>query len=312
MTKRRINKSYGRKMEYSLVPLADMLTNTLGITLFILIFTVLSTASSTSERSFPLEHASKKKPLMVLCAFNKIYAADIGAVAQELFLGPNNKQSLNIADLQRKIETPDFVFEGKVSLSPQFRFLVVITPQASGGQAAGDSMGNEGRFARLLSTTDASERFLFFMVAPDSIGAFLRARDASAKRGFENGSFRIQSKTRSGLSLPAVAGAEAEQLRNRNRVPTFCASFKNIDERGARSVSDADEPEFAQQCRIAAALRLKSGPGGSWSGHKISASMFAVADLRRRTGEWSNADATAQAGLALDPRRRDADACTEL
>ena len=48
-----------RKMQFhepSLVPLADMLTNTVGIMVFILIFTVLTAGGATLLRRLPIEH----------------------------------------------------------------------------------------------------------------------------------------------------------------------------------------------------------------------------------------------------------------
>ena len=59
--------------EPSLVPLADMLTNTVGISVFILIFTVLTAGGAIIAKRFPMEHSTKKSDVTYICWGDRLY-----------------------------------------------------------------------------------------------------------------------------------------------------------------------------------------------------------------------------------------------
>lgn len=164
--------------EPSLVPLADMLTNTVGIMLFILIFTVLATSTAAVGKYLPHEHTSTKDPLMIVCANGRIYPVDYYEHAREAYLGPISRQ-LSWSDLvsagRRKITDRYFDMESSLYHQDPPRFLngsqreipalvVFGTPKPDGGEDLDVVVHETGEFAALLKGTDASSRMVFFFV----------------------------------------------------------------------------------------------------------------------------------------------------
>jgi hypothetical protein len=68
-----------------MVPLADMLSNTVGIMLFILIFVVLTAGGATIIRYFPYEKESSNSAIYLFCAYGKFYPADLQKLRKDLF-----------------------------------------------------------------------------------------------------------------------------------------------------------------------------------------------------------------------------------
>lgn len=59
--------------EPSLVPLADMLTNTVGIVVFILIFTVLTAGGVVIAKRLPMEHPTEAEPAWFVCRNGRVF-----------------------------------------------------------------------------------------------------------------------------------------------------------------------------------------------------------------------------------------------
>lgn len=173
--------------EPSLVPLADMLTNTVGIMLFILIFTVLASAGATVIRRFPIVHSTDKVAIMVICAHGKLYPVDIDKLGAESYLEParneNDRDQLR-ATLLRHVESKYIDMQGVIEPG---EFYVRFTPRADRGEDASGIADKSGAFAALLSRNDPDKNFVFYLVTDDSIDAFLAARQLSQKVGFEYG-----------------------------------------------------------------------------------------------------------------------------
>jgi hypothetical protein len=101
--------------EPSLVPMADMLTNIVGVTLFILIFTVLTASGAIVRKRLPIEHATKAKPTAFLCAFGRTTPIDVDQTIEE-FIRPlgttitsSNAQDWFKRFKERRLETGSFV-----------------------------------------------------------------------------------------------------------------------------------------------------------------------------------------------------------
>ena len=72
--RRRIQSHLGE--EPSLVPLADMLSNTVGIMLFILAFTVLVSGGVSVIKRLPMERQTDAKPLCFVCYKQRVLPLD--------------------------------------------------------------------------------------------------------------------------------------------------------------------------------------------------------------------------------------------
>jgi hypothetical protein len=194
--------SLRKHQELSLVPLADMMTNTVGIVLFILIFTVLATAGAVVEKQFPMERETQARPLYFLCAGNRIIVSEAGALTDEFMDGIEQVKSF--AQIQswigrfnaRRITKPDVTVTGiavpsfeESSDNRAFKPLlaVVITPVVDAGESVGDLLSPTSRFRRLVSEYDPADRYFAFLVRPDSIEIFQVARGLVGGSGFAVG-----------------------------------------------------------------------------------------------------------------------------
>jgi hypothetical protein len=183
----------------SLVPMADMLTNTVGIMLFILIYTVLATEGAQSRHTFPIVHDTEKRSYAIYCVNNKVFSADIDALITEKFSLKNGRVNLN--DLQKTVETDEYILQGHVSLQGALSANIQITPAPRGGETI-DRFGQpNSNFAQAMGKIDKDKKFLLFIVGADSLIAFQAARNLALNRGFESGWLPYDPKAPLGIVI---------------------------------------------------------------------------------------------------------------
>jgi hypothetical protein len=198
----------------TLVPLADMLTNTVGIMLFILIFTVLV---FDVQRVFPFERKTELTPTFFICANNRLMTTDIAESNRRYFT--KVRESLNAAqgilDLivrTRQVNEVGAQVEGDVEFTRQvvgfapadggLKILTqtVVKPLPGAGETVDRLLRSESRYAATLRRLDPAKTFAYFLVRPDCIDAFNAARDAAMENHFRYG------WTPLGAGMPAVFG----------------------------------------------------------------------------------------------------------
>lgn len=185
----------------SLVPLADMLTNTVGIMLFILIFVSLSAGGAVISRRLPIEHPTKKIPVWILCSGGKLVRFDPTALQRDLEKGlgePSFSTAENWATKfsSRKVETDDVQASGAADTEYSSNFFqqsvrikksIAVRRKASRGDDEAAVKDRGSHFQLLLAEKDKKANFFFFFVEPDSIKLFRAARDQAVKAGFDIG-----------------------------------------------------------------------------------------------------------------------------
>jgi hypothetical protein len=158
--------------------MADMLTNTVGAMLFIMIFTVLSAGGATALTKLPMAHPSEKESLLFICENGKVYPSEVKESAEAIF---QNNKNLNLGDVTTN---SDFV----MTLKPAGGSVVLtFETKPDSGERSDEVTSGASRFERRLRTADPAKQFVFFSVSPDSIGAFNVARKAALDQGFEVG-----------------------------------------------------------------------------------------------------------------------------
>ncbi len=178
--------------EPSLVPLADMLTNTVGIMVFILIFTVLTAGGAVIAKRLPMEHATKKQSRTFLCCRNRVYP-----VPEELMdrfvkdTEEARKSAKGFRDYIDRfkalvVEDANVKLTGEFQETP-FDLLMVCTAKEGGGESPAELAQPDSGFHRWLSKFDPTKQFVNFLVRPDSIEAFVAARDLAAGTQFGTG-----------------------------------------------------------------------------------------------------------------------------
>jgi hypothetical protein len=147
-----------------------MLTNTVGIVLFILIFTVLTAGGVLVAKRFPVEQPTNRKPLFYFCSGGRVLPLD----EQEL-----SERCRRTGD--GRLETQEFIVRAS-GLSTSF------TPRSGKGESVGQLREPDSAFRRALKRYSAEEYFLSFLVHPDGLEAFRAARElARGEFGFSTG-----------------------------------------------------------------------------------------------------------------------------
>jgi hypothetical protein len=185
----------------SLVPMADMVTNTVGIMLFILIFVALSAGGAVVARHVPREKHTDAKVVWMLCSGGRIVSFDAGALGRQL-AKPLGQPSFHTARewarsySEQRLQTDALDVSGKAeaefsrdSSGPGItirRYILVRHLPNQGDDAIAISSPGSA-FQKLLAGKNKAAEFFFFFVTPDSISLFRAARDRAAQSGFEVG-----------------------------------------------------------------------------------------------------------------------------
>lgn len=182
--------------EPSLVPLADMLCNTVGVTVFILIFTVLTASGAVLMKRLPFESPTKKERILVVCYHNRILPLDLGAI-EKLFDGkinhPGQLTYSNVGayiDQLNHVTVEDDYFTVTHEASLNYNSISVVTmakPKDTKGDDFMDLDGAGSTFRTQVEKGDPSKQFFFFIVYPDSISIFNKARDIAREKHFDTG-----------------------------------------------------------------------------------------------------------------------------
>ena len=68
----------------SLVPMVDLLSNTVGALVFIMIFTVMAASGVVVVKRLPLEHKTESEPINFLCEKDRIIPLDNAGLSSRL------------------------------------------------------------------------------------------------------------------------------------------------------------------------------------------------------------------------------------
>jgi hypothetical protein len=192
----RRKRKYKGSNELSLVPLADMLTNTVGVVVFILIFTVLTAGGAVIIKHLPMEHqVALENKEYYICMEGRLFPLrdelidrvlkmdrtpdktrdGLRAAAQLLNGRSAADDNLKLA-LSAKYEDSSFQY----GIDLEF----TCSPARDGGLGSLDIHRSDGFFAKDLKRLQSNKTALIFWVKPDGIGAFSAAREFAIKNGF--------------------------------------------------------------------------------------------------------------------------------
>jgi hypothetical protein len=188
----------------SLVPMADMLTNTVGVMVFILIFTVLTAGGVVIAKRLPLERKLEARPLHFVCAGGRLLPLDSGKLIDE-FVDPLGRPGSFYAVEGwlkkfngRRTEDEYFTVTGKGeshytdldifgSRSVSLTLTVICAPKDGRGETLAELKLEASRLRQILKNHQPTQRFAHFLVRPDGLEAFAAAREVAAGLGFSTG-----------------------------------------------------------------------------------------------------------------------------
>lgn len=184
--------------EPSLVPMADMLTNTVGIIVFILIFTVLAASGGELIKRLPRERKTEAGPRYYVCTGGKVYRLD-DALVDKLIdqFREDNSPPLAEGDTVGRTWTAS---DDALQLALRFRrqtikygseperritrLSVIITPTEDGGEGPSELAKAGSKFRKDLKQTSKDKHFVMMWVQPDGVSAFRSAREIAVAEGF--------------------------------------------------------------------------------------------------------------------------------
>lgn len=179
--------------------MADMLSNTVGIMLFILAFTVLQSGGAVVLKHLPIEHESKGMPINFACWHQRLLPLNEADLTKRLVerLGRPSYESLSQwLSSFRNVRVDDRFFsvsgetDGNV-WSPHL--IAVYQPKVNVGDTLEQLKSGNSFFESQLRELHENGRsitdreFLYFFVYPDCINLFTSARDLAAHYAVRSG-----------------------------------------------------------------------------------------------------------------------------
>jgi hypothetical protein len=179
----------------SLVPMVDLLSNTVGALVFIMIFTVMAASGVVVLKRLPLEHSTSAKPSNFLCEKDRILPLNNEELSLRLRQKWGSPRSLFevyswIARYDGiEVEDEHFIARGESSLTYRtYSISTLFTPKPGGGYAKQEINTRDSAFRQRLAALDNKSRFVHFIVRPDGLDSFFLARKIAAEEmGFGTG-----------------------------------------------------------------------------------------------------------------------------
>lgn len=184
-----------------LVPMADMLSNTVGIMLFILAFTVLQTGGVLIPKRLPMEQKTDERPLYYVCWEQRLMPldTDLSANLSEGLGKPTYNTVEEWVAKFNKARAEDQFFSvlpdgearfkrGAFESSVRLVLSVEYTPKDNVGDTIETLDRGGSLFDKHLRSLPKNERFVYFFVYPGSIDLFRKAREyAEVRYGIGSG-----------------------------------------------------------------------------------------------------------------------------
>ena len=192
MRRRRRNEEV---VQPSLVPMVDLLSNTVGALVFIMIFTVMAASGVVVLKRLPLEHSSSAEPANFLCETDRILPLDNEELGTKL--SKKWGRPTSIFDLYSwiarydglEVEDNHFIARGESRVTySTYSISTVYIPKPEGGYSKDDIQSVNSALRQRLSSLNSKSTFVHFFVRPDGLESFFLARKVAAEEmGFSTG-----------------------------------------------------------------------------------------------------------------------------
>lgn len=185
-----------------LIPFADLLSNSVGIIIFVLAFTVIQSAGGLVPMKLPLERSAKGSSSVIYVCYNHRLLPLNTDISNSLFKGlptlSYDNASKWILKFNKKRAEDDYftvIPLGEASYagnewdkSAQLDLSASFYPKKNSGEAEEALNNEESQFCRSLSAIDSKKQFVYFLVYPDDVELFRKARElARTKYGLNVG-----------------------------------------------------------------------------------------------------------------------------
>lgn len=177
----------------------DVLTNTVGVLIFICLFTSLVAAESTSIIRTPLESQTDKNAIFFECKAGRVRSLDNQKVSEEFSDFLKTLPDVTASNIDRlisemsqfSVRTEHFNVNQTMDYSYLYDSYVIQTNyeplQDISGEKSQQLNDRNSEFQEKLKSYDPQSEYLAFLVREDCFQAFRQARDIAWKQNFNVG-----------------------------------------------------------------------------------------------------------------------------
>ena len=198
-------------LEMNLDSLTDIMANTVGIMVFVMIFAVIAARGSFVRKRLPMEHSTAKQRCIYLCAGNtvRVYPVDrmvdpfverlkrlqragsyegIARVVAELNALSLQDEGFRATGAFHYSQNDWFgVWGTERSRTLDYGYVVIAPLPGTAGESPKELQAPYGNCRRSLAALEKTRHWVLFLVDPSSIEAFEKARDMAREQGLETG-----------------------------------------------------------------------------------------------------------------------------
>jgi len=179
--------------------LTDIMANTVGIMIFVMIFAVITARGSFMSKGFPRVQATNKQKLLAFCMDNKVIPCEAGKLVDRA-LEPLRHLTYDnmprVVDQVNSTPVRDEYFEVTVKASMvellferQLTYVAIaLQPRADAPWDTVASLSTpSSSLVRYLRQRDKTRCWLELRVDPRSLEVFSKTREVAYREGFESG-----------------------------------------------------------------------------------------------------------------------------
>lgn len=166
----------------------DIMTNTVGVLVFVLLFVTLAAADATVLVRTPLRASTEKEPVFFEVVDGRVIHMETDEVNERVGAFMKALPTINLYNYEyvlRRMETWSMSTDNyTVDLrgwSMRYR------ARDGAGESAKVVKDTTSAYQRVLRAMDPEKEYLAFIVRPDGLEAFRAAREVATKRGFNSG-----------------------------------------------------------------------------------------------------------------------------
>jgi len=182
----------------SLVPLADMLTNTVGIMVFVLVFAVLTAGGTIIIRNLPFEKVTGKKQIVVICMHDRVLCTEYDDIYNYIYQKLGKPPSTKLNEWGHSFDHFNFDQQGMhVACHAHFSNYLGIVFLTKGtidctmldntGETTEQARTPNSVFHATLQRHSPQNSYLVFLVYSDSVDMYERTKAMAEQAGYETG-----------------------------------------------------------------------------------------------------------------------------
>ena len=182
--------------------LTDILANTVGIMIFVLIYAVIASRGVFIAKRLPKLQPTTKERVVVICTGNALFPLKVDELIDRYTEPLNGLVYYNIPQVVETLNKRR-ISDGMLEVTGQFHcseatglfsstrkidsgYIIIVPCAGIQGDTTADVEISGSYFRRLLADMDKDRQYLLFFLSVDSLEVFRKARDFARQYGFDS------------------------------------------------------------------------------------------------------------------------------